>query len=115
LVTVFHPISDSSEYIVFKFLKPYHSKGTLTPYNGDLFAPLTKGKTFYRITFTNVVNYCYDKLNRIKPGNKMTGFKTETKNGGTVSYVFELAEGIKIANHFAYNYHNSWFVKIKIQ
>jgi hypothetical protein len=115
LVTVFNTTNSHAEYLVFKFLLPYSSKGTLTPYNGDLFTKKTEKRKYYKINFLGVNNFCDNKLNRLKLHHKITGFKTEQKGGGSITYVFEVTENTTVTSHISYVYHGAFFVKIKLQ
>jgi hypothetical protein len=115
LVSVFNTAKGKHEYLVFKFMLPYQSKGILTGGSSGFFNPVNnEGKTYHKISFTNVTNFCPDKWLLNLPQKKILDFKTPEMGNGTVSYVFELAPGAKIHSHYSYRQQNYLFVKIRI-
>jgi hypothetical protein len=116
LVSIVNRHAGKYEYIIFKFIKPHPGKGTLTTAPSDLFVP-TSGKknTYHRIAFNNITHFCYDKMDVKVPGKKLLRFKIQQQERHIVSYVFELAEGAKIAAHYASLQQDFYFVKIRIE
>ncbi len=116
LVSVRNISTEKYEYIVFKFLKPFSDKGMLSSGTAELF-PFNKGKkySYHKIAFTNVPNLCYNKLNIKATGRRLVDFKIQQKTDNTVSYVFELAEGVKITGHFVKQYQDLYYVKIRLE
>jgi hypothetical protein len=113
-VSAFNFKDAKNEYMVFKFIVPYNSKGAVTEYFGDLFMPKNKNHKYYRISFLNIANFCYDKIGKMKTGegHKLKNFKMETRSGGNVFYVFELDKNVKIINQLSYLKNNFFFVKL---
>jgi hypothetical protein len=116
LVSVFNLTKGKYEYLVFKFVNPYNSKGQIAQGNSNLFGPLSKkGNTYHKITFTNISNFCTDKWILNLPQKKILDLKTPEMANGTVVYQFELAEGAKIVSHISYRHQIYYFVKIRIE
>jgi hypothetical protein len=116
LVSVFNTYKGKYEYLVFKFIAPYNSKGTLSgaPNTGfDINLPA--GTSFHKIQFLNVPNFCADKWQLQLPQRKLLDFKTPEMSSGNVSYVFALAPGARIVSHFTYRHQIYYFVKIRIE
>ena len=57
----------------------------------------------------------YNKLNIKATGRRLVDFKIQHKTDNTVSYVFELAEGVKITGHFVKQYQDLYYVKIRLE
>ncbi len=116
LVSVNNLMNEKYDYIIFKFLKPHHDKGLLSGAKSDLFPSATRNKnTYHKIIFNNVTFLCYNKLNVNTPAKRLLNFKVEQKTEDMVSYVFELAEGAKIRNHYVLRHHDFYIVKIRIE
>jgi hypothetical protein len=116
LVSIVNRPVGNYEYIIFKFIKPHPGKGTLTTATSNLFMPTkTQKNTYYRIAFSNITHFCYDKLDVKVPNKKLLQFKIQQQERHIVSYVFELAEGAKISAHYASLQQDFYFVKIRIE
>jgi hypothetical protein len=116
LVSIINQHTGNYEYIVFKFMKPHLGKGVLTAGESNLFAPEAGKKySYHKITFNNVVDFCQDKMNVKVPGKKLIDFKIQQQERHILTYVLQLAEGAKIAAHYASLQQNFYFVKIRIE
>ena len=55
LVSIFNTKKGNYEYLVFKFVAPYNSKGVLTQGPSNLFSSDNRaGKTYHRISFSDI-------------------------------------------------------------
>lgn len=116
LVSVFNTHKGKYEYLIFKFIAPYNSKGILSGGSEAGFSTDNpKGTTYHKIQFLNVTNFCPDKWQLQLPQKKLLELKTPEMTGGNVSYVFALAPGAKIALRSNYRQQIYYFVKIRIE
>ncbi|HCY89785.1 MAG TPA: hypothetical protein DHV17_05945 [Chitinophagaceae bacterium] len=116
LVSIFNTKKGNYEYLVFKFVAPYNSKGVLTQGPSNLFSSDNRaGKTYHRISFSDISSFCHDKWILNLPQEKILDFKTPEMGNGNAVYLFELAPGAKITAHTAYKRQIYHFVKIRIE
>lgn len=116
LVSIFNTKKGNYEYLVFKFVAPYNSKGVLTQGPSNLFSSDNRaGKTYHRISFSDISSFCHDKWILNLPQKKILDFKTPEMGNGNAVYLFELAPGAKITAHTAYKRQIYHFVKIRIE
>jgi hypothetical protein len=115
LVSVFNTKKGDFEYLVFKFIAPYQSKGSVASGDAHYFGSTSKqGSSFHKITFQQVSNFCSDKWILKLPQDKIIDVKTPEMANGTVTYHFQLAPGASIAAHTAYRHQIYYFVKLRI-
>ncbi|MFN8245946.1 MAG: hypothetical protein U0T56_06180 [Ferruginibacter sp.] len=116
LVSIFNTKKGKYEYLIFKFVAPYKSKGTISSGPNNLFNSENRtGKTYHRIAFSDVTSFCHDKWILDLPQKKILDFKTPELGNGNAVYLFELAPGAKITSHIAYKQQIYHFVKIRIE
>lgn len=116
LVSVNNMFTEKYDYLVFKFLKPHTDKGFFSKTSAVFFPKANSNKnTNHKITFNNVANFCYNKVNVSAPTKRLLNFKVDQQNDHMVSYVFELAEGKKIMGHYVYKHHGFYIVKVRIE
>jgi hypothetical protein len=116
LMSVRNLTTEKYDYLVFKFLKPHPDKGIVSGAKADLFPDqLKKRNTYHRIAFQNVAYFCYNKLDVAMPTKRILDFKVEQNTDNMVSYVFALAEGVKIKSHYVYSSHGFHIVKVRIE
>ncbi len=116
LVSIFNTKKGKYEYLIFKFVAPYKSKGTISSGPNNLFNSENRtGKTYHRIAFSDVTSFCHDKWILDLPQKKILDFKTPELGNGNAVYLFELAPGAKITSHITYKQQIYHFVKIRIE
>ena len=116
LVSVFNTTKGPYEYLVFKFIAPYNTKGMVAQGNSNFFSPLNnENHTYHKITFQGITNFCPDKWILNLPQKKILDLKTPEMLHGTVVYQFELAAGAKITAHTSYRQQIYYFVKLRIE
>lgn len=116
LVSIFNTKQGKYEYIIFKFVSPYNSKGIITGGTNNLFDSDNKtGRTYHRIAFSDIAFFCHDKWILKLPQEKILDFKTPEMGNGQAVYMIELAPGAKITAHTSYKRQIYHFVKIRVE